>query len=55
MDELVTGLVIKVTTEKCILWEDHLKLYIKPKPNYIPQKLWEYILNLVLYCTKEEK
>lgn len=53
LPEQVTGLAIQITTEKAILWEEHLKLYIKPRPAFIPEAMWIKMLDLVLFQTRE--
>lgn len=54
LDEEITRLTIRVTADECILWEDELKLYMKPKPKWIPLILWGKLVSLVLYQTKRK-
>ncbi len=55
MDKLLDELLYKVTYgpqgEKT-LWEHKLQLWLKPKPSYIPEKLWIKLVGLVLYQTE---
>jgi hypothetical protein len=55
MDKLITELTYKITHEKGVLWEERLKLYMKPKPNWMPDRVWAKIVGLVLYQTIENK
>lgn len=49
----ITELVYKVTSHKNTLWEEKLSLYIRKRPAYIPERLWNKLINLVLIQTKE--
>jgi hypothetical protein len=56
MDKLLDELIYKVTIGpegEHTLWEHKLKLWLKPKPSYIPDALWIKLVGLVLYQTKE--
>lgn len=31
-----------------VIWEEHLRLHIKPRPQWCPEKLWARLVNLVV-------
>ncbi len=52
---LVDELTYKVIHEKASLWEEKLKLYIKPKPTWMPMTIYKLLLDLVFIQTIERK
>lgn len=55
LDNLGTVLsekVFKLTSDfgntKATLWEETLRLHLKPKPNWCPDRLWAKLVNLVI-------
>lgn len=53
--EVIDELVHKAVIEKAVIWEDHLRLHIKPKPAWCPDRLWAKLLNLVLIQSTQRR
>lgn len=48
LGEVIDEYVHKVTIDKAIIWEEHLRLHIKPRPKWCPENLWRKLVALVL-------
>lgn len=48
MGKVIDELHYKITDGRATVWETKLRLHLKPKPDFIPQRLWAKIVNLVV-------
>lgn len=48
LGSIVTELTYKMAHEKATLWEERLRLHVKPKPAWMPDSLWQKIVGMVL-------
>lgn len=46
--EIIAQQTQRVTMDKAVLWEDVLRLHIKPKPAWMPMSVWAKLLDMVL-------
>lgn len=47
--KLIDKLNWQVVYDGRILWEERLKLWLKPRPIWCPERLWVKLVNLVLH------
>ena len=45
---VIDDYIHRVDFEGRKVWEEHLRLHIKPKPSWMPLKLWSHLLTLIL-------
>lgn len=45
----------RIQMEQTEAWERVLRLHIRPKPAWMPERLWAHLLNLVLHQTVTKK
>jgi hypothetical protein len=48
LDEKVFKITCDLGNRKATLWEETLRLHLKPKPDWVPDRLWAKIVNLVV-------
>lgn len=52
-DKLLDELTIKIDVGHQI-WEEKLKLWVRPKPKYLSDSLWQRLVSLVLIQSVEK-
>jgi hypothetical protein len=56
LGKVITEQVYRFQFEKMTLWEEHLRLHLKPKPKWCPVFVWKWLVKKMLYqTTKVEK
>ena len=55
LGKVIEELTYKIQMDKASIWEEKLKLHMKPKPSWMPTSLWAKIVNLVLIQSVERK
>ena len=51
--ELIAEQTQKVIINQAVAWEEVLRLYVKPKPNWITDAMWKRLINLVVVQSQE--
>ncbi len=51
--KIIEEYVAKTAIGHAIIWEEKLRLHVKPKPAWCPDLLWAKICSLVLVQSKE--
>ena len=49
MDELIFKLTTDIAGKRAKIIEEHLRLRIKPKPNWMPTGIWKWLLKKLMY------
>lgn len=52
-EKVIEEMVCTITYDKVALWEVKLKLHMKPKPKWMPKRVWAKLVSLVLFQTTE--
>lgn len=47
-DSLICGVMNRLLEGQNVVWEETIKLKVKPRPKYIPESVWGWLVNLVL-------
>ena len=47
----VTEMVYRVAIQKQTAWEERMRLYIKPRPRWMPERVWRRLVQLVFVQT----
>jgi hypothetical protein len=53
--KVIEEYVSRVTLNEKLIWEEKLRLHIKPKPSWCPEKLWQKLVVMVVHQTSERK
>lgn len=48
LGKVITQQAYKFQFEKMTMWEEHIKLFLKPKPRWIPSFVWGWMIRLML-------
>lgn len=51
---VIDEITFKMMHEKYRLWEEKLKLHLKPKPKWLPIKIWSKLVNLVVFESSQK-
>jgi len=55
LGEVIDEYVHKVDFQGKLIWEEHLRLHLKPRPKWCPEKLWIRLVNLVITQSSQRK
>jgi hypothetical protein len=53
LGKVLDELVVKFQAHKRTLWEDRMRLHLKPKPRFIPEWAWRRMVRAVLVQSVE--
>ena len=49
----IEEITIKIVHQQKTLWEQKLRLHMRPKPAWMPPRLWAHIVGLVLVQSEQ--
>lgn len=53
LGKVLDEVVFKFSHEQSVIWEERLRLHLRPRPYWMPKRLWCVIVNLVVLQSSE--